>query len=144
MNENEDELWLENIVVLELTENEILYLNDRLSMLTFHKRGPTVTHPARDLKQEAAIGVPFEIILKIVNGIAQIQDGKVEIEFPVGDLLMIRECCSSEYADGDEKVGRNLILKVSKLIYDQFTNSTEINVSNKAKNQIAEIINNNN
>ena len=143
MDEYDEDLWLENIVSLELTQNEVFYLNDRLTMLTFSKRGPSYSVPTRKLKEEAAIGVPFQIIMQLVNGIAQIKDNNVVIEFPVGDLFMIRECCSSEYANSDEEVGRNLILKISKLINQQFSNSTEINVSEKSKDQIEEILNKN-
>jgi len=143
MNEHDDDLWLDNIVSLELTQNEVFYLNDRLTMLTFSKRGSRLSAPTRKLKQEAAIGVPFQIIMQLVNGIAQIKDGNVVIEFPIGDLFMIRECFSSKYAKDDEEVGRNLILKVSKLINEQFSNSTEINVSEEAKDQIEEILNKN-
>ena len=63
MDEYDEDLWLENIVSLELTQNEVFYLNDRLTMLTFSKRGPSYSVPTRKLKEEAAIGVPFQIIL---------------------------------------------------------------------------------
>ena len=143
MDEHDEDLWLGNIVNLELTQNEIFYLSDRLTMLTFSRRGPRSSNPTRNLKHEAAVGVSFEIIMKIVNGISQIKQNNTVIEFPVGDLFMIRECCLTDYAQGDEDVGQNLIRKIGKLINQEFTNSTEINVSKQAKDQIEEILKNN-
>ena len=80
--------------------------------------------PARHLVASACIPVPVEVVERI--GLAVLlttepenYDQTAEIEIPLAELFLLRECCQSFIKVNREAVGYNLLRKIYALILEE-------------------------
>lgn len=103
--------------VLLLTRNELLFIDDNLSMLVEKDLGDAGLGTVRPLAHTAGLPAPIELLEKIGKGILFISDPKnvgKEAHIPVSDtdLYMLREVALSYAKVGKEQVGFNLKIKI--------------------------------
>ena len=97
--------------VINFTMNELLYIDDSVTMLIEAESGLPL--PFRPLMHQALIAVPANLMEKIGKGILSIQNNSVvPIELGESELYMLREICLSYVKINDEHVGYNLKRKV--------------------------------
>ena len=107
---------------IELTRNEALFIDDNITLMT-EERGLNVG-TMRNVAPSATIPVPLDFVEKIGMAILMTLDKDNEvysIEVSIGELLVIRELCTSFVKVGEEPVGFNLKLKVYRaLLQDEY------------------------
>ena len=116
---------LDEIKYLTVTRNEALYLSDSVTlMLEQDTDKGRINMPARHLVASACIPVPVEVVERI--GLAVLlttepenYDQTAEIEIPLAELFLLRECCQSFIKVNREAVGYNLLRKIYALIFYQ-------------------------
>tara|TARA_Y100001951_G_scaffold104947_1_gene118763 strand:- start:1521 stop:2000 length:480 start_codon:yes stop_codon:yes gene_type:complete len=111
--------YLPDIVdkVLLLTRNELLFIDDNLSMLVEKDLGDSGLGTVRPLAHTAGLPAPIELLEKIGKGLLFVADPKntgKEAHIPVSDtdLYMLREVALSYAKVGTEHVGFNLKVKI--------------------------------
>ena len=110
--------------ILELTRNELLYIDDNLSMLVEKDLGDSSLGTVRPLAHTAGLPAPVELLEKLGVGILFTTDpantGK-PAPIPVSDtdLYMLRELAISYIKVGTEPVGFNLKCKIAKLLFEK-------------------------
>ena len=116
--------YLPDIVdkVLLLTRNELLFIDDNLSMLVEKDLGDSGLGTVRPLAHTAGLPAPIELLEKIGKGLLFVADPKntgKEAHIPVSetDLYMLREVALSYAKVGTEHVGFNLKLKIYKQLF---------------------------
>ena len=116
---------LDEIKYLTVTRNEALYLSDSVTlMLEQDTDKGRINMPARHLVSSACIPVPVEVVERI--GLAVLlttepenYDQTAEIEIPLAELFLLRECCQSFIKVNREAVGYNLLRKIYALILEE-------------------------
>ena len=116
---------LDEIKYLTVTRNEALYLSDSVTlMLEQDTDKGRINMPARHLVARACIPVPVEVVERI--GLAVLlttepenYDQTAEIEIPLAELFLLRECCQAFIKVNREAVGYNLLRKIYALILEE-------------------------
>lgn len=118
--------YLPDIVdkVLTLTRNELLYIDDCLSMLVEKDLGDTSLGTVRPLAHTGGLPAPIELLEKIGLGLLFATDPtnkEADAKIPVSDtdLYMLREIAYSYIKVGKEQVGYNLKRKIYTLLFQQ-------------------------
>ena len=102
---------IEPMKVVNFTRNELLYIDDSVTMLIEPEAGLPL--PFRPLKHEALVSIPANLMEKIGKGIITIKNQTtVPIELGESELYMLRELCMSYVKINGEAVGYNLKRKV--------------------------------
>jgi len=97
--------------VINFTRNELLYIDDSVTMLIESEAGLPL--PFRPLLHQALIAIPAMLMEKIGMGILRVEkNSMVPIELGESELYMLREICLSYVKINDEQVGYNLKRKV--------------------------------
>ena len=123
----ECELHSGDSFILTLSHNELLYLDDCLTLMIereYENPMESGTHSAtmRNILPTAPLAVPIELVEKIGMGVLYVTDednvGKdAEIEFDIPELYMLREITQSYIKVGNEPVGFNIKRKLYKAMY---------------------------
>ena len=101
----------EPIKVIDFTRNELLYIDDSVTMLIEPEAGLPL--PFRPLISQALIAIPANLMEKIGSGIIKVQtQSTVPIELGESELYMLREICLSYVTINGEPVGYNLKKKI--------------------------------
>ena len=118
--------YLPDIVdkILTLTRNELLYIDDSLSMLVEKDLGDTSLGTVRPLAHTGGLPAPIELLEKIGLGLLFATDPankNDEAKIPVSDtdLYMLREIAYSYIKVGKEQVGYNLKRKIYTLLFQK-------------------------
>ena len=105
----EDEV--EPIKTLTLTKNELLYLDDSVTMLI--EPDSNLPLPFRPLVSQALISIPSCMMEKLGRGVFNPQDKPTtQIELSISELYILREICLSYVKINGEAVGYNLKRKI--------------------------------
>ena len=128
---------------LELTRNEALFLDDSMTLMVEQdmpdsgKGGGSYVSSLRPTQQTAGIPVPMDLIEKVGRAVVattdlQRNENTYTIKVDHSELYMIREVASSFIKIGEEPVGYNLKVKVSKLLFaDDLEKETQNNLISK-------------
>ena len=119
----------EDEFVLTLSHNEVLYLDDCLTLMIEREyenpleSGIHMT-TMRNILPTAPLAVPIELVEKIGMGVLYVTDeenkGKeAEIVFDAAELYMLREITQSYIKIGEEAVGYNIKRKLYKALYSK-------------------------
>ena len=101
----------EPIKVIDFTRNELLYIDDSVTMLIEPEAGLPL--PFRPLISQALIAIPANLMEKIGSGIIKVQtQSTVPIELGESELYMLREICLSYVTINGEPVVYNLKKKI--------------------------------
>ena len=116
--------YLPDIVdkTLSLTRNELLFIDDSLSMLVEKDLGDSGLGTVRPLAHTAGLPAPIELLEKIGKGILFTVDPKnngLEAKIPVSDtdLYMLREVALSYMKFGKENVGFSIKIKIYEQLF---------------------------
>ena len=125
----ENELSSENFYVVKLSPNEVLYLDDCLTLMIereYESPLESGMHMAtmRSVLPTAPLAVPIELIEKIGMGVLYVTDpdnaGRdVEITFDIAELYTLREVTQSYVKVGAEPVGFNIKRKLYQALYSK-------------------------
>jgi len=129
----------EDLFPIVMTRNEILFLDDSLTMLIEKESFPYAVTTMRMLVPSAQLPAPVSLIEKIGMGVLHVtdpeQDNKTAIvHLDVTEIYMLREICFSHVRIGKEPVGYNLKRKFYTALFSEEYNR-EIQV-NKLLNSI--------
>jgi len=112
---------------LNLTRNEALFLDDSMTLMIEQDmpdsgRGGSYVSSLRPTQQTAGIPVPMDLIEKVGRAVVATTDPQTNkdtytITVDHSELYMIREVASSFIKVGEEPVGYNLKVKVSRLLF---------------------------
>ena len=107
---------------LSLTRNELLFIDDSLSMLVEKDLGDSGLGTVRPLAHTAGLPAPIELLEKIGKGILFTVDPKnngLEAKIPVSDtdLYMLREVALSYMKFGKENVGFSIKIKIYEQLF---------------------------
>ena len=118
LNDFESVLHSNQTFILNLSHNEVLYLDDCLTlMIERDYQSPlesgTTMSTMRNILPTAPLAVPIELVEKIGIGVLYVTDddnaGKnVDLEFDASELFMLREITQSYVKVGSEPVGFNI------------------------------------
>ena len=101
--------------VINFTRNELLYIDDSVTMLIEPEAGLPL--PFRPLLSQALVSIPANLMEKIGRGLIRIQGNEeVPIELGESELYMLRELCLSYIKINGEYVGYNLKMKIYKAL----------------------------
>lgn len=130
----------EDLYPITMTRNEILFLDDSMTML-IEKGDFTAVTTMRMLTPSATLPAPMSLIEKIGLGVLHVTDPEhnapdVVIHLDATEIYMLREICYSYSKVGREQVGYNLKRKLYTALYKQ-TYDKELKV-NKLLNSIEE------
>ena len=123
---DENEIIDEHSLYIKFTRNEILYLDDSLTLMIeremFHPSEGMQLTTMRVVAPTAPLPVPIELIDKIALGVLYTADpdniGKdAELEFVASELYLLREICQSYVKVGNEQVGYNLKKNIYGALY---------------------------
>ena len=117
--------------MLYLTRNEVLYIDDSLSlMIERESMGETRIGTMRLQMLSAPMGAPIDLIDKITLAVLYTTDetnkGKEAcVNVSDEDLYVIREIAQSYIKVGSEMVGYNLKRKIYTLLHQEYTSDEE-------------------
>ena len=101
--------------VINFTRNELLYIDDSVTMLIEPEAGLPL--PFRPLLSQALVSIPANLMEKVGRGLIRIQGNEeVPIELGESELYMLRELCLSYIKINGEYVGYNLKMKIYKAL----------------------------
>ena len=113
-----------------LTRNEVLYLDDSLTLMIeremMNPTDGTQLSTMRAVVPSASLPVPLELVDKIAMGVLYTTDSDhlgidVELNFDSSELYLLREIAHSFIKIGNEPVGYNLKKKIYGALYaDQY------------------------
>lgn len=111
----DDDIDVEDIKTLTLTRNELLYIDDSMTMLI--EPETNLPLPFRPLAPKALIPAPANMIDKIGMAIlATVDSPEAEVQLYVSELYILRELCVSYITINGERIGYNLKQKVYKAL----------------------------
>ena len=127
---------------LELTRNEALFLDDSITLMVEQDmpdsgRAGSYVSSLRPTQQTAGIPVPMDLIEKVGRAVVATTDSQREedtytIKVDHTELYMIREVASSFIKIGEEPVGYNLKVKISRLLFaEDLEKETQNNLISK-------------
>ena len=131
----------EELFPITMTRNEILFLDDNMTMLIEKGDFSNAVTTMRMLVPSATLPAPISLIEKIGLGVLQTTDleqdsSEVVVHLDATEIYMLREICYSYSKVGREQVGYNLKRKFYKALYrEQY--DRELNVD-KLLNSIEE------
>ncbi len=139
--DDEGEPLEEELFPIVMTRNEILFLDDNMTMLIEKGDFSNAVTTMRMLVPSATLPAPISLIEKIGLGVLQTTDleqdsSEVVVHLDATEIYMLREICYSYSKVGREQVGYNLKRKFYKALYrEQY--DRELNVD-KLLNSIEE------
>ena len=146
--EDDDELFdceplEEELFPITMTRNEILFLDDSMTMLIEKESYAYTVTTMRMLVPSATLPAPLTLIEKIGLGVLHVTDpdqdnSSVVIHLDATEIYMLREICYSYSKVGKEQVGYNLKRKFYKALYQEEYN-TNLKVD-KLLNSVEETI----
>ena len=155
LNSDQDETWELEDKKLTLTKNELFMINNSITInkvLDIRKQVEDGVReiPLSKLYPNAAVSVDFDIYYKIIAAIASFENYKLEtinLFFSKYQLMLLRECCDTRIVYGEENVGENLLIKISKLITEPSLEENmeklaeDFELSDELQNTLTEIVN---
>ena len=136
-NEEWDECWVEDdleedLYPIHMTRNEILFLDDRLTMMIEKEPMQEAVTTMRPQLPTAYLPAPVSLIDKLGMAVLRITDpdeintGTV-VHLNTTDIYMLREICHSYSRVGREQVGYNLKRKLYLALYaDNYNRDKQI------------------
>ena len=126
-NEEWDDCWLdedleEDLFPIHMTRNEILFLDDSLTLMIEKEGMQEAVTTMRAMMPTAYLPAPVTLIDKLGMAVLRITDpdeitnGTV-VHLNTTDIYMLREICHSYCKIGREQVGYNLKLKLYLALY---------------------------
>lgn len=117
-----EEIKTEQEYVMQLTKNEALFLDDRLTLMVQREGDEQEVYSMRPVQMTAGLAVPLDLMDKIGRAVVYtttLENQGKEYVFAIGisELFMIREVASSLIKIEGEPVGLNLKRKVCTLLY---------------------------
>ena len=123
----------EELYPITMTRNEVLFLDDSMTMLIEHGYTTNAVTTMRMLVPSATLPAPVTLIEKIGLGVlhatAPEQDNpNVVIHLDATEIYMLREICYSYSMIGREQVGYNLKRKFYQALYkEEYDRDLKIN-----------------
>jgi len=123
---HDDDNWMsdeeQEELVLTLTRNEALFLDDSFTLMIEKERDDHIITSMRPVQSTAGLAVPLDLMDKIGRAVVYTthpdNQGKIyELPVVLAEAFMIREIAQSFIKIGDEPVGYNLKRKVCELLY---------------------------
>lgn len=128
----EDTLWdfddedlEEDLHPIYMTRNEVLFLDDSLTMMLEKESNQETITTMRVMMPSAHLPAPVTLIDKLGMAVLRITDpenttGGTVVHLNDTDIYMLREICHSFCRVGREQVGYNLKRKLYLALYDEF------------------------
>ena len=122
----------EELYPITMTRNEILFLDDSMTMLIEHDGYTSAVTTMRMLVPSATLPAPISLIEKIGLGVLHVtdpeQDNPNTINLDATEIYMLREICYSYSKIGREQVGYNLKRKFYQALYqEEYNRNLKIN-----------------
>ena len=119
-----EEIKTEQEYVMQLTKNEALFLDDRLTLMVQREGDEQEVYSMRPVQMTAGLAVPLDLMDKIGKAVAfttnpENQGQEYEFTLDISEAFMIREVASSVIKVDEEAVGYNLKRKVCVLLYGE-------------------------
>ena len=129
---------MEPIKRITVTRNELLYIDDSVTMLI--EPEANLPLPFRPLSNQASVAIPANLMDKIGQAILDTVDThETHIDLFISELYMLRELCLSYVKYGTEPVGFNLKKKVYKALLDKEVSSEDMLVDEHIENLLANV-----
>lgn len=114
----------EELFPIVMTRNEILFLDDSMTMLIEKESFVNAVTTMRMLVPSAILPAPVSLIEKIGIGVLHVTDPDANnlttvIHLDATEIYMLREICFSYSKVGREQVGYNLKRKFYKALYEE-------------------------
>ena len=123
----------EELYPITMTRNEVLFLDDSMTMLIEHGYTTNAVTTMRMLVPSATLPAPVTLIEKIGLGVLHATDPEqdnpnVVIHLDATEIYMLREICYSYSKIGREQVGYNLKRKFYQALYkEEYDRDLKIN-----------------
>ena len=123
----------EELYPITMTRNEVLFLDDSMTMLIERDHYMRPVTPMRMLVPSATLPAPVSLIEKIGLGVLHATDPEqdnptVVIHLDATEIYMLREICYSYSKIGREQVGYNLKRKLYQALYkEEYDRDLKIN-----------------
>ena len=123
----------EELYPITMTRNEVLFLDDSMTMLIEHGYTTNAVTTMRMLVPSATLPAPVTLIEKIGLGVLHATDPEqdnpnVVIHLDATEIYMLREICYSYSKIGREQVGYNLKRKLYQALYkEEYDSDLKIN-----------------
>jgi hypothetical protein len=123
--EFEDEDLEEDLHPIYMTRNEVLFLDDSLTMMLEKEGNQEAITTMRVMMPSAHLPAPVSLIDKLGMAVLRITDpenteGGTVVHLNNTDIYMLREICHSFSRVGREQVGYNLKRKLYLALYDEY------------------------
>jgi hypothetical protein len=117
-----EEVEIEQGYVMQLTKNESLFLDDRLTLMVQRDGDEQGIYSMRPVQMTARLAVPLDLMDKIGKAVfytttPENQGKEYAFAIEISELFMIREVVSSFIKIEGEPVGLNLKRKIYALLY---------------------------
>ena len=117
-----EEIETEQGYVMQLTKNEALFLDDRLTLMVQREGDEQRVYSMRPVQMTAGLAAPLDFMDKIGKAVVytttlENQGKEYTFAIDITELFMIREVASSLIKIEGEPVGLNLKRKVCTLLY---------------------------
>ena len=117
-----EEAEIEQGYVMQLTKNEALFLDDRLTLMVQRDGDEQGVYSMRPVQMTARLAVPLDLMGKIGKAVfytttPENQGKEYAFAIDISELFMIREVASSFIKIEGEPVGLNLKRKICALLY---------------------------
>ena len=114
----------EELYPIVMTRNEILFLDDSMTMLIEKESFINAVTTMRMLEPSAQLPAPVTLIEKIGLGVLHVTDPDARnltaiVHLDTTEIYMLREICFSYRKVGREQVGYNLKRKFYKALYEE-------------------------
>ena len=122
----------EELFPIVMTRNEVLFLDDSLTMLIEKEQFDYAVTTMRMLVPSAQLPAPISLIEKIGLGVLHVTDPEQDnnttvIHLDVTEIYMLREICLSHARVGKEPVGYNLKRKFYIALYsEEYTRDIQV------------------
>lgn len=118
-----DDDWEEDNHAIWMTHNEIMFLDDSLTMMIERDSMQDSVTTMRAMQPSAQLPAPVTLLDKLGMAVLRITDssntdGGTTIQFNDSELYMLREICHSYCKVGNEHVGYNLKRKLYLALYN--------------------------
>lgn len=123
----------EELYPITMTRNEVLFLDDSMTMLIDRGHYMSAVTTMRMLMPSATLPAPVSLIEKIGLGVLHATDPEqdnpnVVIHLDATEIYMLREICYSYSKIGREQVGYNLKRKFYQALYkDEYDRDLKVN-----------------
>ena len=117
-----EEAEMEQGCVMQLTKNEALFLDDRLTLMLQRDGDEQGVYSMRPVQMTARLAVPLDLMDKVGKAVfytttPENQGKEYAFAIDISELFMIREVASSFIKIEGEPVGLNLKRKIYALLY---------------------------